>query len=93
MFGLVMAAIAEKWKVANKESEPSVPWGRAQGHVSMQDTIPRTASHRREAVGRSEKKEGEDDSQRGRIVRPHMCPPNRCGAPAEVLGHVVQLPN
>jgi hypothetical protein len=44
MFGLVMAAIAEKWKVANKESEPSVPWGRAQGHMSTQDTIPRTAS-------------------------------------------------
>jgi hypothetical protein len=44
MFGLVMAAIAEKWKVANKESEPLVLWGCTQGHVSTQDTIPRTAS-------------------------------------------------
>ena len=56
MFGLVMAAIAEKWKVANKGSEPSVPWGRARGHVSTQDTIPRTANEKgsggRERKGR-----------------------------------------
>jgi hypothetical protein len=53
--------------------------GHARGHVSTQDTIPRTASplSKREAVGGSEKKEGEDDGKRGRIVRPHMCPPNK----------------
>ena len=44
-----------------KQGVPSVPWGRARGHVSTQGL-----QMKREAVGGSEKEEGEDGGKRGR---------------------------
>ena len=43
----------------------------------MRQDLEETKGKHEKDPTKCEKKEGEDDSKRGRIVRPCMCPPNK----------------